>query len=71
MRDLFSVSDTDESEENPSYTKLPVSLWRKTLESDALWYWSAPKKEFAKVPQGLLYDILKRKNDYIETPLII
>ena len=33
-----SVSDTDESEENPSYTKLLVSPWRKTLESDALWY---------------------------------
>ena len=32
MRDLFSISDTDESEENPSYTKLLVSLWRKTLE---------------------------------------
>ena len=30
-----------------------------------------PKREFAKALHGLLSDILKRENDYIETPLII
>ena len=30
-----------------------------------------PKKEFTKVLHGLLSDILKREDDYIETPLII
>ena len=29
-----------------------------------------PKKEFTKVVHGLLSDILKRENDYIETPLL-
>ena len=29
-----------------------------------------PKKEFTKVLHGLLSDILKRKDDYIETPLL-
>ena len=66
--DLCSVSDTDESEENPSYTKLLVSFWHKTLECRIR---DLPKKEFAKVLHGLLSDILKREKDYIETPLII
>ena len=30
-----------------------------------------PKKEFTKVLHELLSDILKRENDYIETPLLI
>ena len=30
-----------------------------------------PNTEFTKVLHGLLSDILKRENDYIETPLII
>ena len=66
LLEIFTLKAPKLEKEKSSLSRFGVKLWNEI----PCHIRDLPKKEFTKVVHGLLSDILKRENDYIETPLL-